>query len=205
MSDSDTPQLYLVSPLEFDVPEFTETLANLLDSVDIACFRLALATRDEAKLGKAADACREVCHARDVAIVIEDHITLAETHGLDGVHFSDPSKSVRKARATLGEDAIIGVNGRTSSHSGMSAGEAGADYVCFGPVVANALEDEVAEFDLFEWWSQMIEIPVVAEGGLTAEWIAKLTPVTDFFAIGDEIWGAENPAEALKEIKALLN
>lgn len=205
MSAEDTPQLYLVSPLEFDLETFSARLAEILDTVDIACFRLAMATRDEGKLGKAADALREICHARDVAIVIEDHISLAETHGLDGVHFSDASKSVRKARATLGEDAIIGVNGRASSHSGMSAGEAGADYVCFGPVVASALEDEIAEFDLFEWWSQMIEIPVVAEGGLSADMITKLSPVTDFFAIGDEIWRAENPVEALKDLKALLS
>ena len=34
----------------------------------------------------------------------------------------------------------------------------------------------------------MIEVPVVAEGALTAEVIRALAPVTDFFGIGEEIW-----------------
>ena len=56
----------------------------------------------------------------------------------------------------------------------------------------------MAEFELFEWWSSMIEVPVVAEGGLTADIVRQLTPVTDFFGIGEEIWGNEDPVAALK-------
>ena len=40
----------------------------------VACVRMALATRDETRILKAGDALREVCHARDVAIVIDSHV-----------------------------------------------------------------------------------------------------------------------------------
>ena len=65
-------------------------------------------------------------------------------------------------------------------------------------------DGEQAEFELFEWWSQMIELPVVAEGGLDADLVAKLAPVTDFFGVGDEIWSDDDPANALRSLLAPL-
>ncbi|NDH71498.1 MAG: thiamine phosphate synthase, partial [Rhodobacteraceae bacterium] len=56
--------------------------------------------------------------------------------------------------------------------------------------------------DLFAWWSEMIEVPIVAEGGLSAEIVRQITPVTDFLAFGDEIWGTDSPAEALNTLLA---
>ncbi|MBT9383278.1 thiamine phosphate synthase [Pseudooceanicola sp. CBS1P-1] len=203
MSQDEKPQIYLISPPEFDLMEFPEQLARVLDSQEIACVRLALATHDEDRLCRAADMLREVSEPRDVALVIERHILLAERLGLDGVHLEDGSRSVRKARKALGNDAIVGAFCGTSRHDGMSAGEAGSDYVCFGPSSETALVDgTVAPFELFEWWSQMIEVPVVAEGGLDIETIAKLSPVTDFFGIGEEIWRAEDPVAALAKLTA---
>ena len=126
---------------------------------------------------------------------------LAERLGLDGVHLSDAARSVRHARKVLGPDAIVGSFCAGSRHDGMSAGEAGADYIAFGPVQATALNDgEIAEAEMFQWWSEVIEVPCVAEGQLDAAMIAKLAPMTDFFGIGEEIWGSDDPAAALKTL-----
>ena len=164
-----------------------------------------MATRDADTVARAADALREIAHARDIAIVIADHVVLAERLGLDGVHLGDAAKSVRSARKTLGPDAVVGCHCGHSRHDGMTAGEAGADYIAFGPVGATGLGDgRVAEDDIFEWWSQMIELPVVAEGGLTPERVAALAPHTDFFAIGEEIWAADDPLAALRSLTASL-
>ena len=87
----------------------------------------------------------------------------------------------------------------------MSAGEAGADYIAFGPVGDSALGDgSKAERDLFAWWSEMIELPVVAEGALDTDLIETLAPVTDFFAIGEEIWREEDASAALTLLTAPL-
>ncbi len=201
MPADDRPQITLISPLAFDPEVFADRIARVLDGVDIACLRLSLGTRDEDILMRAADAAREVAHARDVAVVIDDHLVLAERLGLDGVHLTDGSRSVRKARKDLGADAIVGAFCAASRHDGMSAGEAGADYVAFGPVGATSLGDgSQAPLDLFQWWSEMIEVPVIAEGALSAELVARFGPVTDFFAVGTEIWGAESPVDALKAL-----
>ncbi len=157
-----------------------------------------MATQDEVRLSRAADALREAAHARDVAVVIESHLVFARDHGLDGVHLVDGSRSVRMARGALGKDAIVGAFCRTSRHDGMNAAEAGANYVAFGPVGASALGDgTLAEPELFAWWSQMIELPVVAEGNLDISLAASLGPVADFIGIGEEIWRQDDPAKAL--------
>jgi len=205
MSDSDTPQIYLVSPPDFGLSEFPKVLARVLDAHEIACVRLGLATREEDKISRAADALREVCHAADVALVIEAHSGLVERLGLDGVHLTDGARSVRYVRKVLGGDAIIGTFCGASKHDGMTAAEQGADYVAFGPVRDTGLGDgAIAERDLFQWWSEMIEVPVVAEGALDRDSFANLGTATDFFALGEELWSTEDPVKTLTELKAAL-
>ncbi len=198
MDTPEQPQIYLITPPTISLSAFPDQLARVLDGAEVACIRLALAGADEDAIARAADACREVAHARDVALVISNHVLLAQRLGLDGVHLDDAARSVRAARKELGADAIVGSFCGASSHDGMTAGEAGADYVAFGPVGTSTLGDgTVAERDLFQWWSEMIEVPVVAEGGLTPDLIRDLTPCTDFFGIGDEVWSQDDPLAAL--------
>ncbi|MDI3336025.1 thiamine phosphate synthase [Defluviimonas aestuarii] len=205
MADNDRPQIYLITPPDFDPDIFPDRLAAVLDAEEIACIRLALAGGDEDRIGRAADAVRMVAHDRDVAVVIETHLKLAERHGLDGVHLTDGARNIRDARKALGADAIVGTFCGTSRHEGINAGEAGADYVAFGPVGDTALGTGArADRDLFAWWSEMIEVPVVAEGGLTDKLVADLAPVTDFFGIGGEMWSADDPAKALRALLASL-
>jgi len=206
MTDAqDHPQIYLISPSEFDLSTYPAQLAACLDSTEVACMRLALGTTDEGRIAKAADALREVTHERDVALVIDSHIQLVERLGLDGVHLSDGARSVRQVRKDLGDEAIVGSFCANSRHDGMTAGELGADYVSFGPVGETVLGDgRQAELALFEWWSMMIEVPVVAEGALDAELIRTLAPHTDFFGIGNEVWTADNPAAALGDLRRAM-
>lgn len=205
MAADERPQITLITPPTFDPETFSNQIGRVLDGAEIACLRLSLGTKDEDTLMRAADAAREVAHRRDVAVVIDNHLILAERLGLDGVHLTDGSRNVRKARKDLGADAIVGAFCGTSKHDGMTAGEAGADYVSLGPIGETRLGDgSRAAFELFEWWSEVIEVPIIAEGALTAELVERFGPVTDFFAVGEEIWGAEDPLAALKALLAPL-
>jgi thiamine-phosphate pyrophosphorylase len=51
----------------------------------------------------------------------------------------------------------------------------------------------------------MIEVPVVAEGGLTVESIRSLSDKVDFFAIGAEIWAQDDPLAQLQVLAAARN
>lgn len=200
------PQIYLITPPDPEPEHFPDQLARVLDTHAVACVRLASSGSDADRIARAADALREVAHARDVALVIERHAAMVERLGLDGVHLPDGGRNLRKLRADLGADRIIGAFCGTSRHDGMTAGDAGADYIAFGPVGAAGLGDgSTAPRELFEWWSEMIEIPVVAEGALTRELVERFAPVTDFFAFGQEIWQADDPLAALRDLTAPLD
>lgn len=201
MDTQDRPQITLITPPVLDLDIFPTVLARVMDGVEIACLRLSLASKDPDDISRAADAARVVAHARDVAIVIENHALFVERHGLDGIHLTDGSRAIRALRKELGADAIVGCFCGISRHEGMSAGEASADYVAFGPIGDTGLGlGTQAPRDLFEWWSEMIEVPVIAEGALTRSLVESFAPVTDFFALGPEIWGTEDPLAALKAI-----
>lgn len=201
---ADTAQIYLTTPPTIENGRFADTLGAVLDAAPVACLRLALATRDEDALSRAADLVREVAHARDVAVVIAEHVGMVERLGLDGVHLTDGARSVRKVRSDLGADRIVGAYCRASRHDGMSAGEAGADYVAFGPVRESSLGDgTVADHDLFAWWSEMIEVPVVAEGvDLTAA--RELAPIADFLVPDAAFWSSDDPAALLTQLSDVL-
>jgi thiamine-phosphate pyrophosphorylase len=201
----DHPQLYLVTPPAFEPEEFAPVLQRVLDAAPIACLRLAMAGSDEDRIARAADQLREIAHARDIPLLIERHVALAERLGLDGVHLPAHTPGIRKLRERLGKDAILGAACGTSRHDGINAAEAGADYVAFSPVGDTPLgEGARAGRDLFAWWSEMIEVPVVAEGALTPDLVAALAPVADFIAFGDELWGQDDPVAALRALTAPL-
>ena len=205
MDAPEQPQIYLITPPTFELSTFPDRLASVLDAGPVACVRLTMSSRDEEVISKAADALREIIHARDVALVISEHLIMVDRLGLDGVHLLDASKSVRYTRKELGEDAIIGSFCGTSRHDGLTAGEAGADYISFGPIGASLLGDgSTVEQDVFEWWSDVVEVPCVAEGALDPDLIRTLAPYTDFFGIGDEIWGQDDPAAALENLRTAM-
>jgi len=201
----DRPQIYLVTPADPSGDAFTDDLARMLDAVEIACLRLRMASTVEDDIARVADRLRPVAHARDVPLVIDTHLGLVDRLGLDGVHLTDGARSVRKTRKALGVDAIVGAYCEGSRHEGLSAGEAGADYIAFGPVGETVLGSGTrVERDLLVWWSEVIELPVVAEGALDTDLLRDFAPVTDFFALGDEVWRSADPLATLKEFAAVL-
>ncbi|MEM7470137.1 MAG: thiamine phosphate synthase [Pseudomonadota bacterium] len=203
--DQLVPQIYLITPPDFELSTFPGQLSRIMDEVEIACLRLSLAASDEDDVSRAADVLREVCHTRDIPLVLDSHIRLVEKLGLDGVHLQDGARTVRYARKELGADVVIGAYAGPSRHEGMNAGESGADYVALGPLGDTGLGDgALAQKDDFEFWSQMIELPIVAEGGLSLEAVEAFAPFADFFAIGPEIWKSEDPLDALKRLTAPL-
>jgi len=208
MSD-ETPhqcQLYLITPPRLARDSFPDLLAELLDAVPIAAVRLELETTDEEVITHAADALRGICHARDVPLMITDHYRVVRRLGLDGVHLKG-TRHVRDARQELNDTASIGTFCGTSRHAGMSAGEAGADYISFGPASISDLgsQEKVEQADL-KWWNEMIELPSVVEGGLTLDLARDLAPVTDFLALGPEVWNSETtPLQALRSYEHVIS
>ncbi len=204
MGQPDRAQIYVVTPPVIDLTTFPDRLAGVLDRSPVACLRLDLATHDADRVARAADALRSIAHDRDIPLVVARHAGLVASLGLDGVHLDDGPRHVRHTRAALGADAVVGAFCGASQHDGMTAGEMGADYVAFGPVGDTGVGAKRALPDLFDWWSGLVELPVVAEGALDLATIRALAPHVDFFAVREEIWDDPDPAEALVRLVTAL-
>lgn len=195
MSAVEPPRLYLILPLAAD-EAMLAALPAALAAADVACVRLRLGDLSEAAARELIARVRPIAHAQDAALVLDGAARLARETGCDGAHLEEGPARLTAAREILGADAILGAGCAATRHAGMVAGESGADYVAFRPVSLAAARDgeTVASPDLFAWWREMIELPVVAEGGVTPEIARDLARLVDFVAIGPEAF--ETPAEA---------
>ena len=206
MSAPRPERLYLVTPEGMDPEGFAPLLGRALGTGAVACLRLDLGAAPEEAWRAAANHLLPVCHEADVALVVAEHWRLVAPLGLDGVHLGAGRTPAREVRKALGPDRIVGAFAGTSLHKGMTLAEAGADYVAFGPVGETGLlgDQTRAGDDLFGWWSEMIEIPCVAEGGLTEADAARLAPVADFVVPDRRLWGAPDPVAAIAAVAAAL-
>lgn len=207
MTSEARTQIYLQTPRTPDMDTFPALLADLLDSGHIACLRLAPGAGTPDDVRRLADKFRQIAHDRDVPVIIDSHFRMVQPLGLDGVHLPDGTGQIREARKLLGPEAVIGAYCGSTRHTGMTAAEMTCDYVAFGPIRPDPLlgDGSKADLDLFRWWSEMIEVPVVAEGNITLDDAAELAKCADFICLGDEIWRHESGSlKALKEFAVRL-
>lgn len=190
-------RLYLVTPPHFEPEPFAALAGRALATGLVACLRLDLGAAPEEAWRAAASALRPVAHGQDVALVIAEHHRLVRPLGLDGVHLAASRTPVREARKALGPERIVGAFAGASRHLAMTVAEAGADYVSLGPVgdVGALGEGSRAEDELFEWWAETIETPVVAEGGVTLEDARRLGGWADFFVPELSVWESPDGIE----------
>lgn len=204
MSDA-ACRLYLITPPVVEPKLFAETLKMALGGGDVACLQLRLKdgeqTASENAFRRAAEALLPICQQADVALLINDRPDLAVKLGADGVHIGQEDTNYEEARRLLGPDRIVGVTCHNSRHLAMEAAEAGADYVAFGAFFPTDTKTPKtrAEIDLLSWWSELMEIPCVAIGGITVENCPPLiTAGADFLAVSAGIWQhPEGPAAAV--------
>ncbi|MEL6264069.1 MAG: thiamine phosphate synthase [Pseudomonadota bacterium] len=194
MTDAPPPRLYLVTPpMEgSDGAVWAEGLAGPLEAAlatgQVACLRLDLGDAPDAEWTAAVNRLLPLAHAADVPVVVTDRPMLVGPLGLDGVHLAASTASLGRLRRELGDDRIIGALGGAERHRAMTLAEAGADYVAIGPAAA-------AGDELYAWWSEMIEVPVVAEGGIDLETARRLGPLVDFAVPEPAVW--DDPAHHL--------
>lgn len=184
-------RLYLVSPPRLDPERFAPLLASALEAGDVAAFQLRLKEVDDETIRRAIDVLAPVAMDRDVAFILNDRADLAAETGCDGVHLGQSDGSVRTARQLLGKESIIGRSAEGSRHLGMIAAEDGADYVAFGAFFPSPTKPAETRVDagILAWWHDLMPLPSVAIGGITAENCAPLVHAgADFLAVISAVW-----------------
>ncbi len=205
---SDRCRLYLVTPPSLVAQDFVDPLSAALDAGDVGAVQLRLKDAEDDAVLRAIDVLRPVVQARDVAFILNDRPDLALRSGCDGAHVGSDDMDVAKARAMLG-DLQLGVSCYDSRDAAMIAGENGADYVAYGAFFPSPSKDtEIrADPDLLRWWSEMMELPVVAIGGITPENCGTLVQAgADFLAVISAVWNhPDGPAAGVRAMNRAID
>ena len=169
---------------------------------------LRLKDADDAAWRAAIDALRPIAQSREVAFLLNDRADLVASTGCDGVHVGQTDTPAREARALIGADRTLGVTCHASRDLAMQAGEDGADYVAFGAFFPTGSKEVIhhADPDLLAWWSELMEPPCCAIGGITAANCASLVSAgADFLAVIGAVWGyPDGPAEGVRALNAAM-
>jgi thiamine-phosphate pyrophosphorylase len=197
-------QLYLITPPRINVAAFVVELQRAFEGGPVAALQLRLKNVPDDDVLRAAEALKPLCMAHQCALIINDRADLAKRSNADGVHLGQGDGDMRAARTLLGADAQIGITCHDSRHLAMEAGEAGADYVAFGAFypTQTKVPPSMAEPEILQWWSSVMEVPCVAIGGITPDNALPLVQAgADFIAVSASVWA--DPTAAVRRFTAL--
>jgi len=202
-------RLYLITPPALEPAAFAAQLAEALDAGDVACLQLRLKDVDDDTIRRAADVLRPVAQSRGVAFLMNDRPDLARETGCDGVHVGQEDAPYAEARRLLGPDKTVGVTCYASRHLAMEAAEAGADYVAFGgffPSPTKGGRKFHGDIEILRWWSELMEVPSCAIGGITPENCGPLVAAgADFLAVISAVWGhPQGPGAGVKAFRQAI-
>ncbi len=201
-------RVYLITPSTLEPVAFADRLAAALDAGDVAAVQLRLKDVSDDVWRRAIDVLRPVTQARGVAFLLNDRADLVRASGSDGVHVGQEDMPARDARRLIGPDLTLGVTCKGSRDLAMQAGEDGADYVAFGAFFPSTTKDVPNQVDpeILRWWSELMELPSCAIGGITPENCAPLVQAgTDFLAVVGCVWNhPEGPAAGVKALNAAI-
>lgn len=206
MSDDYTEEearclLYIISPPTVDPVVFAPKLEEALGAVPgaVGAFQLRMPHADRIEIAHVAEILQPICERHHVAFVLDVHAELAVDLHADGLHVDFESREqVVDLRASLPEEMVLGVACGNSPEAAVDAGEAGADYVSFGPFFDDPAPSDA---EVLSWWQENIVLPCVAVGGVTPENCAELADAgADMVAAIRGVWdwpeGAGNAVKA---------
>ena len=201
-------RLYLITPPAFEPDVFAPLLETALAAGDVACLQLRMKGAGDGEILRAGQALMPICHAHDVAFIVNDRPDLAGELGADGVHIGQEDADYATARGALGSAAIVGVTCHDSKHLAYEAAEQGADYVAFGAFFPTGTKEPTtrADSELIRDWALSMTVPCVAIGGITIENCRVLVEAgADFLAVIGGVWNyPDGPAEAVRRFNAII-
>ncbi|MBI2969557.1 MAG: thiamine phosphate synthase [Gammaproteobacteria bacterium] len=141
-----------------------------------------------------------LCRTHGTPLIINDDVELALAIGAEGVHLGADDMSCEEARRRLGGEAAIGISCYDCLDTALSAQQCGADYVAFGAFFPTATKTSRArpELQLLRQARTVIELPLVAIGGITPDNAAQLIGAgADILAVVGSLYGSTQPADVV--------
>ncbi len=202
-------QIYLISPPQIILSEFVVSLKNALSTNFVPVFQLRLKEYSQTDVAKIAKQVQKVCKDYNCQLILNDYPNIALDLELDGVHLGKDDAKIAEVRKQVPDYFTIGASCYNSKHRAMQAGEDGANYLAFGaffPTTTKKIE-YYADVDLLQWATELLNLPIVAIGGINTNNCASLVAnKADFLAVISFVWQhALGVKEALNQLHLAIN
>lgn len=197
--------LYVITA---DYPELGRT------HVDVALAALAAGCRwiqyrekdkDAAGGGDELKTIRQLTLEYEAMLVVNDYVELATRIGADALHLGQSDQVISSARDRFA--GVIGVSATTVAEA-VTAAEAGADYVGFGPIFATESKSDAASpvgLPGLRTVRQLISVPIVAIGGISAKNVGEVVEAgADGVAVISAVAGAPDMVCAAQELIEII-
>lgn len=153
-----TTEIYLIAPADAEPARLAQALATALATISVAALLLPRGNRSEGDYKALVKALRPLAQDAGTALLIEGEPGLVRLLGADGLHVTGGIGAVKAAIEALKPEFIVGAGDVRSRDDAMRKGEAGVDYILFGPLSGPI---SPAQRDLAQWWAETMEIPGV--------------------------------------------
>jgi thiamine-phosphate pyrophosphorylase len=138
---------------------------------------------------------------------VNDHADIARSVDADGVHLGQDDLPIEYARKLLGSDKCIGVSTHGVEEA-RAAGNAGADYIGFGPLFVTTTKDAGPPrgIENLRRVRQEVSLPILAIGGIDRHNVASvLRAGADGVAVVSAVLSAPDLHAAAQEMVKLVN
>jgi len=186
-------QIILSTPQNLTTATISNFTDNLVAVLETGMVSALLVYRGEIKDGeyqKLLEIILPLSQPRNCATLLHNSAHLVRTTGADGVHISSGHENFIAAINLLKPQHIVGAGDITSRHQAMLAGEAGADYVCFGSIEGPIFD---TDREMAQWWSKLFQTPCAVFDQQST--IKEMDfPASDFIGFGDNLWNIDQKA-----------
>jgi thiamine-phosphate pyrophosphorylase len=196
--------LYLITPEAADTERLLERVAGILPARPALLQYRSKHPSDSVRLEQA-QALAALCASHGVALIINDDVALAQRVGAAGVHLGRDDVAPASARATLGEQAILGASCYDELALAERAAAEGASYIAFGAFFVSPTKPHArrASIELLHA-SAHLAVPRVAIGGITTDNAELLVRAgADLIAVISGVFDAPDPLAAARYLQSL--
>jgi thiamine-phosphate pyrophosphorylase len=150
---------------------------------------------------------KEFLKARNIPLIINDRLDIAQAVKADGVHLGQTDMPLEMAKSIVGDTMLIGISAE-SLKDAIEAEKGGADYLGVSPIYATPTKTDTAPALGLEGLREIrkaVRLPLVGIGGLNQHNAAAVIHNGgDGVAVVSAIVAADDPEAATHELKQVL-
>lgn len=197
-------QIYLISPPQIEIKDFSVKLEKALKTSLVPVFQLRLKNYAPKEIKKLSQEIKKICDDYNCLFILNDFHEIALEIRASGVHVGIDDQKITKIREISPKNFVIGASCYDSRHLAMQAGEQGADYISFGAFFETKTKVSRGKpsLEILEWANEFLNLPIVAIGGINDRNCGELIKNgADFLAVISYVWQHPQGVEiALKNI-----